>query len=122
MKAVVVTQPGGPEVLAVRDVADPSLPPQHVRVAVTHTAVNRADLLQRQGLYPAPPGVPADIVGLEYVGRVAELGAGVLRWRVGDRLEAARLQPHRRRVRGPGVTVSQPSTPRKEIRHVFEPS
>ncbi len=83
---MVITQPGGPEVLRWQDVPDPVLPPFHVRVAVVRTAVNRADLLQRAGLYPAPAGVPADIPGLEYVGRVVERGAGCTRFAVGDRV------------------------------------
>lgn len=86
MRAVVITQPGGPEVLKVEERPDPELPPGHVRVTVLYAGVNRADLLQRLGMYPAPPGVPTDIPGLEYMGTVAELGAGVTRFRVGDRV------------------------------------
>lgn len=57
-----------------------------VLVRVHATAVNRADLLQVRGLYPAPPGAPADIPGLEYAGAVERVGAGVTRWAVGDRV------------------------------------
>ena len=84
MKAIVITQPGGPEVLESREVATPVPAPGEIRVRVRATAVNRADLLQRQGLYPAPPGVRADIPGLELAGEIDALGAGVTGWAVGD--------------------------------------
>lgn len=74
MRAVVIRTPGPPDVLTLADVPSPSLPPHHVRVRVRYAGVNRADLLQRQGHYPAPPGAPADIPGLEYVGVVLERG------------------------------------------------
>src|SRR5690606_36960262 len=69
-----------------RDVPDPEPGPGEVRVRVAATAVNRADLLQRRGRYPAPPGAPADIPGLEFAGTVDALGAGVGpdRWGPGD--------------------------------------
>ena len=86
MRAVVITKPGGPAVLAVRDVPPPDAGPDEVLVRVKASALNRADLLQREGHYPAPPGVPADIPGLELAGEVAALGPGVSRWRVGDRV------------------------------------
>jgi putative PIG3 family NAD(P)H quinone oxidoreductase len=86
MRAIVIREPGGPDVLELRDVPEPHLAEGHVRVAVQCVGVNRADLLQRAGFYPAPPGVPADIPGLEYAGRVEALGAGVSRWREGDRV------------------------------------
>jgi NADPH:quinone reductase-like Zn-dependent oxidoreductase len=57
-----------------------------VLIRVRASALNRADLLQRQGLYPAPPGWPADIPGMEFAGEVAALGAGVTTWREGDRV------------------------------------
>src|SRR5687768_13160897 len=57
-----------------------------ILVRVHASALNRADLLQRKGAYPAPPGWPADIGGLEYAGTVERLGAGVTRWKVGDRV------------------------------------
>lgn len=86
MKAIVIARPGGPEVLELRDV--PSLTPTRgeVRVRVRATAVNRADLLQRMGHYPAPKDAPADIPGLEYAGEVDAIGDGVSEWRVGDRV------------------------------------
>lgn len=86
MRAVVVREPGGPEVLEVRDVPEPTPGPGEVRVRVRATAVNRADLLQRMGLYPAPPGEPADIPGLELAGEIDALGPGVTSWRPGDRV------------------------------------
>lgn len=86
MRAIVIREPGGPEVLALRDVPEPSPPPSFVRVAVRYAGVNRADLLQRAGLYPAPAGVPADIPGLEYSGVVDAIGEGVTRFAAGDRV------------------------------------
>jgi putative PIG3 family NAD(P)H quinone oxidoreductase len=83
VRAVVVTEPGGAEVLAVEEVADPQPRPDEVVVEVAATAVNRADLLQRQGNYPPPPGAPP-YLGLECSGTIVELGAGVAGWNVGD--------------------------------------
>jgi putative PIG3 family NAD(P)H quinone oxidoreductase len=74
MKAVVISRRGGPDVLRVRDLPDPEPAPEEVLVRVRATALNRADLLQRRGLYPAPAGVPADIPGLEFAGEVARCG------------------------------------------------
>ena len=70
MKAIVITRPGGPEVLEVREVADARAAGDQVRVRVRACGLNRADLLQARGHYPAPPGVPADIPGLEFAGEV----------------------------------------------------
>ena len=86
MRAVVITRPGGPEVLEVRDVPRPLPREGEVLVRVHASALNRADVLQRQGRYPAPPGVPANIPGLEMAGEVAEIGPGVQRLKVGDRV------------------------------------
>ncbi|MFI5300858.1 MAG: NAD(P)H-quinone oxidoreductase [Polyangiales bacterium] len=86
MKAIVIRSAGGPEVLELRDVVDPAIRFGHVRVAVDHAGVNRADMLQRLGVYPAPDGVPADIPGLEYAGTIAEVGEGVRAWKIGDRV------------------------------------
>jgi putative PIG3 family NAD(P)H quinone oxidoreductase len=83
MRAVVLTQPGGRDVLQVRDVADPAPGPGEVLVDVAATAVNRADLLQRQGNYTPPPGA-SPYLGLECSGTIARLGEGVTGWRVGD--------------------------------------
>ena len=86
MKAAVIREPGGPEVLELREVAEPEAPYGHVRVAVRFAGVNRADLLQRAGLSPAPPGVPPDIPGLEYAGVIDAIGPGVSRFAPGDRV------------------------------------
>ena len=87
MKAVVITQPGGPEVLEIRDVPDPSSPnDDQVLVRVRASALNRADILQRKGRYPAPTGFPPDIPGLEFAGEVAEAGLQVTTWKTGDRV------------------------------------
>lgn len=86
MRAIVIRAPGGPEVLDLREVPDPDVPFGHVRVRVRAAGINRADLLQRAGFYPAPPGVPADIPGLEYAGTVDAVGPGVTRFAVGDRV------------------------------------
>ncbi|MCH1865567.1 NAD(P)H-quinone oxidoreductase [Nocardioides sp. CFH 31398] len=84
MRAVVVEEPGGPEVLRVADdVAEPEAGPGEVLLEVRATAVNRADTLQRRGMYPPPPGA-SDIIGLECSGTVAALGEGVEHLAVGD--------------------------------------
>jgi putative PIG3 family NAD(P)H quinone oxidoreductase len=84
MRAVVLAAPGGPEVLALRSVPRPEPGPGEVRVRVATSGLNRADLLQRMGRYPAPPGASKDIPGLELAGTVDALGAGVREWSVGD--------------------------------------
>src|SRR5438874_35766 len=76
MRAVVVREPGGPEVLGWEEVPDPVCGPGEVVVDVVASAVNRADLLQRQGFYPPPPGA-SDVLGLECSGIVSEVGEGV---------------------------------------------
>lgn len=86
MKAVVVTRPGGPEVLEIREVADPVYGPEDLLVRVRASALNRADLLQRRGLYPSPPGAPADVPGLEFAGEVEACGIRVRSFRPGDRV------------------------------------
>ena len=83
MHAIVATEPGGPDVLAWTEVPDPILAPGEVLVDVVAAAVNRADILQRQGFYPPPPGAPAWL-GLECSGRIAALGEGVVSHSVGD--------------------------------------
>ncbi len=83
MHAVVVTEPGGPEKLTWTSVPDPTPGPGEVVIEVAASAVNRADLLQRNGFYPPPPGAP-EWMGLECSGTVSELGAGVGSWSVGD--------------------------------------
>ena len=83
MYAITIDQPGGPEVMKWAQQPDPELPRGHVLVEVAATAVNRADLLQRQGVYPPPPGA-SDILGLECSGVITELGEDVTGWSVGD--------------------------------------
>ncbi|CUR55647.1 quinone oxidoreductase [metagenome] len=85
MRAVVATEPGGPEVLTVAEVPDPVAGPGEVLVRVAATAINKADTLQRQGHYPPPPGA-SDIIGMECSGTVVALGDGVTQWAVGDRV------------------------------------
>lgn len=86
MRAVVIREFGGPEVLEVREVARPEPGPQEIRVAVAASGVNRADLLQRRGRYPVPHGSPAHIPGLEYSGVVESVGELVRAWKPGDRV------------------------------------
>jgi putative PIG3 family NAD(P)H quinone oxidoreductase len=85
MRAVLCREAGGPEVLEVRDEPDPEPGAGEVLVDVVASAVNRADLMQREGRYPPPPGA-SDILGLECAGTVSALGDGVQRWKVGDRV------------------------------------
>ncbi len=84
MRAVVVDQPGDPEVMRVAEVPDPVAGPGEVLLRVHGTAVNRADTLQRRGFYPPPPGA-SPILGLEAAGEVEAVGDGVSGWRPGDR-------------------------------------
>jgi len=74
MRAVVITSPGGPEVLEIQNVETPQPVGDQVRVRVRGAGINRADLLQRAGGYAAPPGWPADIPGLEFAGEVDAVG------------------------------------------------
>jgi putative PIG3 family NAD(P)H quinone oxidoreductase len=83
MRAVTISEPGGPEVLGWGEVPDPVCGPGEVLVDVTAAAVNRADLLQRQGHYPPPPGA-SDVLGLECSGVISEVGPEVTGWAVGD--------------------------------------
>lgn len=85
MRAITYSTPGGPEVLAWTEVPDPSPGPGEVLIEVAATAVNRADIVQRRGYYPPPPGA-SDILGLECSGTVAALGEGAEGWSVGDRV------------------------------------
>ena len=84
MKAVVLHSFGGPEVLQIEDIASPVCGAEEILVSVAATALNRADLLQRMGMYPNPfPGGP-DIPGLEFAGTVKAVGERVTSWKVGD--------------------------------------
>lgn len=85
-QAIVITHPGGPDVLDLQDVTVRDPGRGELRVRVRAAGVNRADLLQRRGLYPAPPGWPADVPGLEYAGVVESVGEGVGGWKPGDRV------------------------------------
>ena len=86
MRAVVITRPGGPEVLEVQEVETPEPIGDYVRVRVRASGVNRADLLQRAGAYPAPPGSPSNIPGLEFAGEVDAVGPLVRMWKPGQRV------------------------------------
>jgi NADPH:quinone reductase len=83
VQAIVLEEHGGPEVLRLGEAPDPEPGPDEVLVAVATTAVNRADLLQRLGLYPGPPA-PVEIPGMEFAGRVVAAGERVARWSAGD--------------------------------------
>ncbi len=87
MKAIVIEAPGDERVLQLGEAPDPVLGPRDLRLGVVATAVNRADLMQRQGLYPPPPGA-SPILGLECAGEVVEVGAEVTGWRAGERAMA----------------------------------
>jgi putative PIG3 family NAD(P)H quinone oxidoreductase len=105
MRAVVLEEYGGADVLKIRDVPDPVPGPEEVVVEIAATALNRADLVQRLGLYPGPP-MPHEIPGLEFSGRVRELGDRVASWSVGDAVMgivgggayAERIAVHERQV------------------------
>jgi NADPH:quinone reductase len=86
MRAAVFTRPGGPDVLEVQERPTPSPGPNEILVRVRASALNRADLSQREGNYPAPPGSPPDILGMEFAGEVSALGADVTAWKPGDRV------------------------------------
>lgn len=87
MKAIVIETPGDESVLQLGELPEPEVGRAELRIRVVATAVNRADLLQRQGHYPPPPGAPATL-GLECAGEVIEVGADVRGWQVGDRAMA----------------------------------
>ena len=87
MRAVVVTEPGGPDQLTIAEVPDPVAGPGELLVRVVAAGVNRADLLQRQGFYPPPKGI-SDVIGLEVSGRIEALGDGVEGWAVGEEVVA----------------------------------
>jgi len=86
MRAVVIEGSGGPEVMSIVERPIPTPGAGEIRVRVRATAVNRADLLQRMGVYPAPPDVSADIPGLEYAGEVDAIGPQVREHAIGDRV------------------------------------
>jgi putative PIG3 family NAD(P)H quinone oxidoreductase len=86
VRAVVLREHGGPEVLVITDSADPAPAPEEVLVRVLATALNRADLLQRMGMYPNPFPADDEIPGLEFAGEVIGCGPRVTMWRPGDRV------------------------------------
>src|SRR5215510_10614928 len=87
MKAVTITTFGGVEGLEIRQAPDaPSATLDRVRVRVRAAGLNRADILQRLGRYPAPPGYPQDIPGIEFAGEVEAVGDEVRAWKTGDRV------------------------------------
>src|SRR5437588_4565035 len=86
MQAVIITRPGGPEVLEIQDVETPEPVGDQVRVRVRASGINRADLLQRAGGYPAPAGSPSNIPGLEFAGEVDAVGPLVRMWKPGQRV------------------------------------
>ncbi|GAC1637272.1 MAG: NAD(P)H-quinone oxidoreductase [Herpetosiphon sp.] len=87
MRAVVISQPGGPETLVIKDVDQPPSPQQgQVLINVKAAGVNRADLLQRAGRYPPPSGIRPDIPGLEFAGIIASVGSDCGEWQPGDRV------------------------------------
>ncbi len=87
MKAVIIEKPGDESVLKIGEVPDPKAGPGQLLIRVKYAGLNRADLMQRQGYYPPPPGA-SEILGMECAGEVAALGAGVSGWRVGERVMA----------------------------------
>jgi putative PIG3 family NAD(P)H quinone oxidoreductase len=88
MKAVVFAGKGGPEMARIQEIPQPVAQRGEVLVRVRAAALNRADLLQRRGLYPPPPGFREDVPGLEFAGEIAEVGLGVTGWKAGDRVMA----------------------------------
>src|SRR5450759_159220 len=86
MKAVIITRPGGADVLEIQERPKPEPGVGQIRVRVRASALNRADLMQREGNYPVPAGVSADISGMEYAGEVDSLGPSATLWKTGDRV------------------------------------
>ena len=84
MKAIVITQPGAPEVLQIQERPIPAISATEVLLKVAAAGVNRPDVSQRKGNYPPPPGASVDIPGLEVAGIIIEVGSAVTRWKVGD--------------------------------------
>jgi putative PIG3 family NAD(P)H quinone oxidoreductase len=84
MKAIIITRAGGAEVLEVQERSIPEPGVGQIRVRVRTSALNRADIMQREGNYPVPPGAPPDISGMEYAGEVDAVGPAVSLWKTGD--------------------------------------
>jgi len=86
MRAVIITRPGGPEVLEVRELPTPTPAADQVLVRVYAAGINRADILQRRGHCPPPPGAPQDIPGMEFAGEIAAVGPEARLWQKGQRV------------------------------------
>jgi NADPH2:quinone reductase len=86
MKAIIITQPGGPEVLKIEERPTPAYQPHEVLIKVYAAGINRPDVYQRKGNYPPPQGAPQDIPGLEIAGVITAIGSEVTRWKVGDKV------------------------------------
>ena len=86
MRAIIITRPGGPEVLEMLERPKPEPGVGQIRVRVRASALNRADIMQREGNYPVPAGVPADVSGMEYAGEVDALGPAATLWKIGARV------------------------------------
>ena len=86
MKAIVITQPGAPEVLQLAERPKPTFTADEVLVKVSAAGINRPDVFQRKGNYPPPAGAPQDIPGLEIAGTVVDVGDNVTRWKIGDKV------------------------------------
>jgi NADPH:quinone reductase len=86
MNAIVITQPGGPQVLQMQERPMPIPGDNEVLIKVMAAGINRPDVAQRKGSYPAPPGAPADVPGLEVAGIIEQCGSSVKRWRQGDKV------------------------------------
>jgi putative PIG3 family NAD(P)H quinone oxidoreductase len=87
MKAVIVEKPGDENALKIGEVPEPSIKPDEILIRVRAAGVNRADILQRMGFYPPPPGA-SEIIGMECAGEVISVGASVTGWKIGDRAMA----------------------------------
>jgi NADPH2:quinone reductase len=112
MRAITIVSFGGVEGLEVRDVSDaPAATLDRVRVRVRAAGLNRADILQRLGRYPAPPGYPSDIPGIEFAGEVEQVGDEVRRWKVGDRVFG---------ITGGGGQAQYLTVPENHLAHVPE--
>ena len=86
MQAIIITQPGGPEVLQIAERPLPAYGENEVLVKVAAAGINRPDIFQRKGNYPPPAGAPVDIPGLEIAGTISAIGSNVSRWKIGDRV------------------------------------
>lgn len=86
MKVAWISSFGGPEVLEMREVSRPVPGREDILIRVRASALNRADLFQRQGRYPPPTGYPVEIPGIEFAGEIAETGSSVRKWKPGQRV------------------------------------